>query len=313
MPSDHLVDPEILPLLDMMPPLLPTDETLAQLRATLTAPRADQPAPAFAPVAASAPGIDGAPDVPLLIFDPPGRTARAAILQIHGGGMVLGSAAASSIPNAYMAAHLGVPVIAVDYRLAPEHPFPAPQMDCLAAYDWLVEHADALNIDAARIVIFGESAGGGLAAALALMLRDLGQRSPAGQVLIFPMINHRTGTQKPGLPHTGDYIWTREANAYGWRALRGDYDPVDARAGWFSPALAQELAGLPPTYIAVGALDLFLEENLDYAKALAGAGVPIELHVYSGAFHAFHMVPSAAVSRTYHRDLYAGLGRLLGI
>lgn len=146
------------------------------------------------------------------------------------------------------------------------------------------------------------------------MLRDLERPAPAGQVLIFPMIDHRTGSaERPGLPFTGDYIWTREANAYGWKALRGDYDPVDERAGWFSPALATQLSGLPPTYMAVGALDLFLEENMDYAKALAGAGVPMELHVYSGAFHAFQMVGSAAVARTYHRDLFAGFRRLLAL
>jgi triacylglycerol lipase len=313
--SRHLIDPEILPLLDLLPPLDFGENTdLPAMRARSNAAVAQLPPPPLQPKRAAAPGRDGAPDVPLLLFDPPGRTSRAAILQIHGGGMVMGTVASSSHTNAALAQALGILIVAVDYRLAPETPFPGPQQDCVAAFDWLVAHAAQHGVDPARIALLGDSAGGGLAASTALILRDRRGVQPAAQVLIYPMLDHRTGAaQHPALAFTGEFVWTAQANQYGWAALRGDYGADDERAGWFSPALAADLAGLPPTFIAVGALDLYLEEDLDYARRLIGAGVPAELHLYAGAFHAFDKVPAARVSQAFLRDLHAGLTRLLAL
>ena len=205
-------------------------------------------------------------------------------------------------------------LLAVDYRLAPETPFPGPQEDNYAALLWLVEHADELGVDPTRIVVMGESAGGGLAASLALMARDRAGPRLAGQVLVYPMLDWRTGGPECrwNNGHTGEWIWTRDKNRFGWEALRGDYAPTDERKGWFSPALAEDLSGLPPAYILTGALDLFLDEDLDYARRLIDAGVSCELHVYPGAIHAFEMVPETRLAAQAASDLKRGLTRLFG-
>jgi acetyl esterase len=308
----HLVDPEIAPLLDAFPSLEFSNEMLAGIREMFGTPLPDAPQPAFEPKQILIPGRHGAPDVPLLIFDPPGRTTQAAILHIHGGGMVLGNAAMGNISNAALAISLGIMIASVDYRLAPETPFPGPQEDCMSALDWMVSNAAARGIDPLRIAVMGESAGGGLAASAALMARDEGKVSLRAQFLTYPMLDHRTGTDaRPGLSNTGEFIWTRAHNQFGWEALRGDYVCDNTRAGWFSPALAKDLSGLPPTFVATGALDLFLEEDLEYVRRLAGAGVPTELHVYPGAFHAFNMMPSARITQDYNRDLKAAISTML--
>ena len=205
-------------------------------------------------------------------------------------------------------------VVSVDYRLAPEAPFPAPQEDCYAALQWLARNGDELQIDPSRIVVFGESAGGGLAASVALMARDRGGPALAGQVLIYPMLDYRTGGPEDrwANAHTGEFIWTRDKNRFGWESLRGGYEPSDERKGWFSPSLAEDLAGVAPAYISTGALDLFLDEDLDYARRLIDAGVSTELHVYPGAIHAFEMVPGTVLQAQAQVDLKRGLERLFG-
>ena len=314
MTTRPLVDPQIAPLLDMLPPLELSDEAIAGIREMLNAPPPDLPPCPLEPQSRSAPGLDGAPDVPVLVFDPPGRTSKAAIYQIHGGGMVVGTAASGNLSNAALALALGVVVVSVDYRLAPENAFPAPQMDCLGGYDWLVANADELGIDPGRIAIFGESAGGCLAASLALMIRDTGRPAPCAQLLTYPMLDYRTGSDEyPALPNTGEFVWTSAHNRYGWGALKGEYGADDERIGWFSPAHAADLSGLPPTWMAVGALDLFLAEDLDYAKRLVAAGVPVEAHVYPGCIHAFNMVPGARMADAYSRDLAEALKAFFGL
>lgn len=312
MTTRHLVDPEIAPMLDAFPSFDLSAETLPVVRAMFDTPVPDAPAPALEPEQVLIHGRNGAPDVRVLIFDPPGRTSQAAILHIHGGGMVLGYAAANDVANAVLAVALGVMIVSVDYRLAPETPFPGPQDDCMAALDWIVANAVARRIDPSRIAVMGESAGGGLAASVALMARDEGHVSLRAQFLTYPMLDHRTGTeQRPGLAHTGEFIWTRSSNRFGWDSLRGGYGCNDARAGWFSPSLAEDLSGLPPTFIATGALDLFLEEDLEYVRRLATAGVCVALHVYPGAFHAFNMMPTARITQNYNRDLAAAISTML--
>jgi len=311
--SRHLVDPEIIPLLEL-PDMDIASGKLDEIRNDPRFAIENMPPPPFELSEAYAP-VPGGPDVKLLIINPPSeRTDRPAILHFHGGGMVLGTADMARMSKPQQAQELDVVIVSVDYRLAPETPFPGPQEDNYAALQWLAANAASLGADPSRILLMGESAGGGLAAALALMARDRGGPKVAGQVLMYPMLDHRTGGENSvwDNAHTGEFIWNRKKNQFGWECLRGDYQPTDERKGWFSPSLAENLAGLPPTYMATGALDLFLDEDLDYARRLIDAGVPTELHAYPGAVHAFDMVPDTALQAQAQADLKRGIRRLLG-
>jgi acetyl esterase len=201
----------------------------------------------------------------------------------------------------------------VEYRLAPDTPFPGPQEDCYAGLQWLVKHAAELGVDPTRIVIGGESAGGGLAAGVALMVRDRGEFSIAGQLLTYPMLDHRTGGPDDPYqnPITGEFVWTRQSNQFGWKSLQGDYQLDDERIGWFSPSRAADLTGLAPIFIATGMLDLFFDENLDYIRRATAAGVPTELHSYPGAFHAFNAVNTTTIGKQFWSDLIRGMQRLI--
>ena len=314
MTTRHLVDPDFLPLIDLLPGSAFTRETLPAIRVESENRFAFVGAPPIAPEIKVIEGEGG----PLEIYwyDPaPGTSGRAALLHIHGGGMVIGSARSMQQGPSGMAAALGIPVASVEYRLAPDHPFPAPQNDCYAALKWLAANADVLGVDPARIGITGESAGGGLAAATALMARDLGGPALAAQFLTYPMLDHRTGSDACpyGNPATGEFVWTRAHNSFGWEALRGDYAANDDRKGWFSPSLADDVAGLPPTWIGTGSLDLFLDEDLDYALRLVKAGVPVELHSYPGAIHAFNAMTEATTAKAFTRDLLGAMARMLRI
>lgn len=312
MDTRHLVDPQVWPLVEMLPAFEFTAETLPAVREASSG-RFDLPEPPIAPDIRTVRRADGS-EIELYLFDPaPGAKSRAALLHIHGGGMIIGSAREMQFGPSSMAAALGIPVVSVEYRLAPETPFPGPQEDCLAGLQWLADNATLLGVDAARLGVIGESAGGGLAAATALMARDANGPKLAAQVLIYPMLDHRTGSDACpwGNRHTGEFVWTRKSNQFGWEALRGGYQPTDARKGWFSPALADDLSGLPPTLLLTGSLDLFFDEDLDYARRLVDAGVPVELHSYPGAIHAFNVMPEAAISQAFNRDMMGGIARLL--
>jgi triacylglycerol lipase len=232
-------------------------------------------------------------------------------LHIHGGGYVFGA------PNMLDAAHrdlvhdLGCAVFSVDYRLAPETVFPGAVEDCYAALRWITEHAAELRIDPKRIGVMGESAGGGLAAGFALLVRDRNEFSLAFQHLIFPMLDDRTCVAADPHPFTGEFIWTPENNLFGWTSLLGTAPGSAGISPYAAAARAENLAGLPASFIAVGALDLFLEENLEYARRLMRAGVPVELHVYPGAFHGFQIAVDARVSVAAERDRRAALRRAL--
>lgn len=197
----------------------------------------------------------------------------------------------------------------MDYRLAPETPHPGPVEDCYAALRWLYTHTSELAVDSTRIAIGGASAGGGLTAALGLLTRDRGEVPLAFQLLIYPMLDDRTVTRADTHPFTGEFIWTAQANRFGWKALLGQEPGGPAISPYAAAARAEHLEGLPSTFISVGALDLFLEEDLEYARRLIRAGVPIELHVYPGAYHGFNMVSNAQVSQAFTRDLLAALKR----
>ena len=218
-------------------------------------------------------------------------TPGPALLWIHGGGYVIGDAAQDDVLCGRFARELGATVVSVDYRLAPEHPYPAPVEDCYSALNWL----RALpSVDPDRVAIGGASAGGGLAATLALLTRDRGEIDVAAQILVYPMIDDRT-VQRASLDNPGHRLWNQSSNRFGWRAYLGDADPDVA-----VPARRKDLAGLPPAWIGVGTLDLFHDEDLAYAERLRAAGVPCEVMVVDGAFHGFDgIAPKADVSQAF--------------
>ncbi|WP_339538905.1 alpha/beta hydrolase [Pseudomonas sp. RA_15y_Pfl2_54] len=216
-----------------------------------------------------------------------------AILYLHGGGFVLGCPEMNDDYLAALAEESQAVVVAVDYRLAPEHPFPAPLQDCYTALAWLLRQGPTLGLDPKKVVITGHSAGGGLAASLALLVRERREYSVAGLVMIYPMLDHRTGSPAAPTenPTTGTLNWGRRANQICWRCLQGSYTLGDGEDFLFSAALAPDLQGLPHSFIVVGALDLFLEEDVDFALKLSRAGVVTELHVYPGVPHMFDQYP----------------------
>lgn len=310
----RLVDPQLLPLLDAWPKVVLTLDGLAGIRAMerLPMPELTPEAAAVGLTRRSVPGPAGAPDVDVLLY----RPAKAAaplpcIFHIHGGGYVIGSVEAQEAQHRDMAAALGCVIVSVDYRLAPETVFPGAVEDCYAALSWVFANAPALDIEPARIGVMGESAGGGLAASLALLARDRGQHRLAFQHLIYPMLDDRTCAHPEPHPHAGEFIWTPEHNRVGWAALLGVEPGSDGVSPYAAAARASDLSDLPPTYVASGGLDLFLEEDLEYARRLMRAGVPVELHVYPGGFHGFDFDPAAEVSVRARRDSMAALSRFL--
>jgi len=310
----RLVDPQLLPLLDAWPQVTLTREVLAAIRSMdrLPMPELTGAAAAVCLTRHSVAGPEGAPDVCVLVYRPGEASAPLpCILHIHGGGYVIGSVEAQEAQHRDMAARLDCVIVTVDYRLAPETIFPGAVEDCYAALAWVFAAAADLGIDAARIGVMGESAGGGLAASLALLARDRGEHSLAFQHLIYPMIDDRTCTHPEPHPHAGEFIWTPEHNHFGWAALLGGEPGSVGVSPYAAAARAGDLTGLPRTYIATGGLDLFLEEDLDYARRLMRAGVPVELHVYPGGFHGFDFDPTADVSVRARRDSMNALSRSL--
>lgn len=312
-PSRHLVDPELLSLLDLHPTVMLDGELLPELR-RLEAENIPPVEPDSVRVETrEVPGPAGAPPVAVRIYWPYEAAPRplGCIYHVHGGGYVAGSAAALEFYVRPMARELGCAIVSIDYRLAPEHPHPAPIEDCYAGLRWVFENATKLGIDAARIGVMGESAGGGLAAALALLARDRGEYHLAFQSLTYPMLDDRT-CMRETLPHVGEFVWTRHNNHFGWSCLLGGEPGHDWVPPYAAAAREEDLSGLPPTYLDTAALDLFLQENLDYARRLLVAGVPVELHVWPGAFHGFELAGDTRAAARAWASKMAGLRRLLG-
>lgn len=214
-----------------------------------------------------------------------GSAPGSAALYLHGGGMILGSVALYDAPIARYVSASGVPMLAVDYRLAPEHPDPTPVEDVYTGLKWLHDHAAELGVDPARIAVMGDSAGGGLAAGVTLLARDRGEPAVARQILVFPMLDDRTTTPDPELVPFA--TWTYEDNVTGWSALLGDRAGGPGVSPYAAAARATDLSGLPPTYLEVGQLDIFRDEDLDYARRLGAAGVDVEFHLHPGVPHEF--------------------------
>jgi triacylglycerol lipase len=300
--TDPLVHPSLRAALAKLPDFGTISyETLHQVRAFLPdPPAADDDGDAA--IAVERIAIPSDPDVSAILYRPVVAAAgsRPALLNIHGGGFIAGSAAREDANMRRLAHDLDVVILSVDYRLAPETPYPGPLDDCFAALLWLRAQADVLGVDPARIAVRGVSAGGGLAAGLSLYARDRGGPDIGFLLLVYPMLDDRTVKQ----PFAGRHVWPIAANRFGWQSYLGRSADVSAYA---APARADDLTGLPPTFIATGSIDLFAEEDIAYASALIRAGVPVELHVYPGAYHGFDMVVKSAAARAFLRDENAAL------
>ncbi len=309
------MDPELLTLLQ---PLMAAAAELPAPAVGDVATRRERAVPFFALLAAGREPADGVEvtshvvttadgaELPLNWYAPTGSTPTGAgALYLHGGGMIYSLAETAAMYDSavrgYVAAS-GVPMLTVDYRVAPEHSHPTPVEDCYAALCWLAEHAASLGVDPARLAVAGDSAGGGLAAGVALLARDRGGPALALQLLIYPMLDDRTRTPSPEL--APEFLtWNYEDNLTGWTALLGAAAGGDDVPVYAAPARAADLAGLPPAYLDVGDLDIFRDEDIDYARRLSAAGVATELHVHPGCPHAFEgLAPGADVSRRVIAD-----------
>ena len=262
------------------------------------------------------PGAEGDPPVRIVIVEPKAaRPGRPGLLDIHGGGYRYGSLEAGLAMLAErLVLKFGITVVSVDYRLAPGTRYPGSLHDNYAALKWFHDHAEGLGVDRQRIGVLGFSAGGGHAAALAIHARDRGEVPLRCQILLSPMLDDRTGsTLDPG-PSLGRFLWTREDNRKGWSALLGVEAGSEVVPAGAVPMRVADLSGLPPTYIAVGSLDLFATESLRYAQKLKAAGVPVQLHWSPGAFHGSEfIVPGAEVSRRATQALERYLAGHLGL
>ncbi|MGL5512420.1 MAG: alpha/beta hydrolase [Sporomusa sp.] len=235
-------------------------------------------------------GADNQTNLRLRIYEPTVKKDNlAGIYWIHGGGFLFGVPEQDEAQSIRFAKEVGVVVVAVDYRLAPEHPYPAALNDCYAGLIWFAQNSETLGVDKDRIAVAGASAGGGLCASVSLLARDKGGPKLAFQMPLYPMIDDRFIT--PASREEIDFrVWNATANRYAWQAYIGDLTGSSKVSEYMAPARAADLAGLPPAYSCVGNLDPFRDDTIDYMARLVQAGVPAELHLYPGAYHAFEVI-----------------------
>jgi acetyl esterase/lipase len=311
-----LVDPELrdfaLQLRAMYLAFAPMSlEKLAERRALMgerePAPRAD-----IAIETHTVPGAAGHPDVRVHVIDSRPGESRGGILHMHGGGFTAGSAAGMFPAVQDIAKTVGCTIVTVDFRNAPETRQDGSLEDNYAGLRWMYANAEAIGVDRTRIAVMGESGGGGHAALLALAARDRGEIPLAFQALIYPMLDDRTGVAAPVPPHLDAFGWNADANRFSWRCFLGEEPGTQVVNPAQVPARVADLSGLPPAFIAVGALDLFVLEDVAYAQRLIEAGVPTELYVAPGAVHGFDLLaPDAAISRRFRQAKLEALRRAL--
>ena len=297
------VHPELRPALEGLmktmgsfPPL--TAETLSKQRQMMNGfARPVLPSPAVTERTIA--GAPGAPSVRVFVAGNVAGAAKPAVLHIHGGGYVLGSAGMSSRDIQELSTTHNCVAVSVDYRLAPETRFPGSLEDNYAALRWMHTNAKELGIDVKRIAIKGESAGGGHAAGLAIAARDRGEFPICLQVLIYPMLDDRTGATRALPEQFGQFIWRADDNRFGWTSLLGVPAGSASVPANSVPARVTNLAGLPPAFISVGSIDLFAPEDVEYAQRLMSAGVTTELHVVPGAFHGFDVLGETTLSQQF--------------
>ena len=306
-----LVDPELLPVLKQFPAYELTAEMAIKFRQMPGAP--PLPAPAPQPVERHIPGPAGAPEVRVWVVDPaPLEKGKPLLLHMHGGGFMM------TDPNLMpqiqgIATDCHCVVVSVDYRLAPETRSPGALEDNYAALKWVHAHAAELGVDRSRIAVGGESAGGTHAASLAIHARDRNEVPIIFQLLIYPALDDRTGSSNPPPPAIGNFLWTASANRLAWSSLLGVPAGSSTVPAAAVPARVASVAGLPPAWIGVGSVDLFVEEDMEYARRLVHAGVGTELLVARGAFHGFDLlVPDAEVSKQFSASWKSALRRAFG-
>ncbi len=233
------------------------------------------------------------------VYRPDTQTSPAALLWIHGGGMVIGRASMDDRLCASTARELGIVVVSAEYRLAPEHPFPEPLYDSYWGWLWLQQNAASLGVDPGKVVVGGQSAGGGLAAGLVQLLSDSPGPSPLAQWLFCPMLDDRTAANRD-LDGKEHFIWNNSKNRFGWRSYLNAEPGSPDIPPYAAPARRANVEGLPPTWIGVGDIDLFYDEDMAYANALSAAGVAVTTEIVPGAPHGFEAVkPNAEISKTY--------------
>lgn len=300
---------------ESLPPTV-TPELLGTLRASVASPPIDQ-------VIANRdlsheeriiPGAPGGPDLVVSVFRRSDhRSGGPGIFHTHGGGMILGDRFTGIDVALEWVELFDAVAVSVEYRLAPEHPDPAPVNDCFAALKWTAANADELGFDPNRLIIAGGSAGGGLAAGVALLARDRGGPALAGQVLIYPMIDDRNSTVS-SYQSNGTAIWDRGSNDTGWNALLGNRRHGDDISIYAAPARATDLSGLPPAFIDVGSAEVFRDEDVAYASKIWASGGIAELHVWPGGFHGFDlMAPQAELSIAMRSARTAWVRRIFGL
>ncbi len=315
--ADYAYDPEIAPIV----PLLPTVQDWSDMPAV----RKDM-AEMFVKMGVEPPqarddvkwedrhiaGPEGAPEVMVRIYRPPNdEGVKPGLLYIHGGGFCVGSVEGEHAGAASMCAEADAVVVSVEYRLAPEHPYPAPLEDCYAALQWLHAQAASLRVDPAHIGIAGQSAGGGLSAGLALLARDRGGPAICFQMLGIPELDDRLET--PSMrAFTDTPLWNRPNAVVSWKYYLGEEHAADPPI-YAAPARATDLSGLPPAYVATMEFDPLRDEGIFYAAKLLECGVPVELHQFPGTFHGSSLMGTAEVSvrslQEMNRALYQGLRR----
>jgi len=310
------VDPELRPaakqILSMMGQMASIDaEHLPQLRANTPA------APQLPDVPVKevrVPASGSLPEVTVYVVNQRAGEKRPAILHTHGGGYILGSAKSEARHLQETARQLDCVIVSVEYRLAPEARYTASVEDNYAGLLWLYRNADTLGVDRAKIALLGESAGGGHAALLAIAARDRGEVPLVLQALIYPMLDDRTGSTRQLPPYIGVVGWDAPANRFGWESFLGAAPGSSAVPAAGVPARLENLAGLAPAFIGVGGVDLFVSEDIEYARRLTEAGVPTELLVTPGAFHGFDQVASdTEPARKFTAAKFAALRRAFGM
>ncbi|MPY93179.1 MAG: alpha/beta hydrolase fold domain-containing protein [Acidimicrobiia bacterium] len=257
------------------------------------------------------PGLEGEPEVRVRHYRPVEQSeALPCLYWIHGGGHVLGQIEQDDPMMDHVVEAIGCAVVSVDWRRPPEHPFPAPMNDCYAGLMWTYKNAAELRIAPDHIAIGGASSGGGSAAGLALLARDKGEIPVCFQLLIYPMLDDRNVTPASHAI-TDPKVWNRKSNLIGWQAYLGGAAGTDDVSPYAAPTRAVDLEGLPPAFIPVGDLDLFLDEDIEYAQRLLEAGVPTELHVYVGGIHGFDLLaPASGLAQRFRRDRDEALRRV---
>jgi acetyl esterase len=313
-----VIDPELAAMIELLPRMDLADPVAARqaFEEILVAIRFDIPGvEALVVEDRMVPGFEGDPDVSVRVYrpaQPAAGTLVPGIVMIHGGGFVIGSVEAEHAGAAVMAIDTGSVVVSVDYRLAPEHPYPAGLHDCYAALTYLHAEAGALGVDTGRVALAGASAGGGLSAATALLARDRGGPPVCFQLLQIPELDDRlqTGSMEAFVDSP---MWNRPLAVQSWQAYLGPlYGAADVPA-YAAPARAADLSGLPPAYISTAENDPLRDEGITYAQRLLQAGVSVELHQFPGTFHGSALVTSAAISKRAQRESALVLRQALGV